>query len=365
MQWNWQHEEWPQFRYDSKKLSELETLFQRQSGVVIGALKHVCVDDYDELVIDLISNEAIKTSEIEGEFLNRDSVQSSIKRNFGLETPRGRITPAEQGIAEMMTTLYRTYNEPLSDNTIWTWHKMLTSGRNDLTDIGRYRTHDEPMQIVSGADYAAKVHFEAPPSASVPTEMKRFINWFNDSTDLSPLIRAGIAHLYFECIHPFEDGNGRVGRAVAEKALSQSLGQPTLLALSETIQSNKKAYYQNLEQFNKGIEITGWLEYFAQTILDAQSYSLLLIEFLIAKTKLYDQFRGQFNDRQDKAITRMFREGPNGFKGGLSAENYISITGTTRATATRDLSDLVQKGALIKTGERRYTRYLLNTGLDA
>ena len=360
MRWNWQHEEWPYFSYDSNKLSELEASFLRQSGIVIGALKHVSTDQYDELVVDLISTEAMKTSEIEGEYLIRDSVQSSIKRNFGLETKLGRVAPAEQGIAEMMTVLYRTYEEQLSNETMYGWHKMLTSGRNDLTNIGQYRTHKEPMQIVSGADYTAKVHFEAPPSNSVKAEMIKFIDWFNNSTKLSPLTRAGIAHLYFECIHPFEDGNGRIGRAIAEKALSQSLKQPTLLSLSATIQSNKKAYYQKLEEFNKGIEITGWLEYFAQTILDAQNYSLRLIEFLIAKTKLYDALRDQLNERQDKVIARMFKEGPDGFKGGLSAENYISITGAARATATRDLANLIEKGALKRTGERRYTRYWLD-----
>lgn len=360
MRWNWQHEEWPNFRYNSNKLSELETSFLHQSGVVIGALKHVSTDQYDELVVDLISTEALKTSEIEGEYFNRHSVQSSIRRNFGLETKLGRVTPAEQGLAKLMTVLYRTYGESLSDEMMSEWHKMLTNGRNDLTDIGQYRTHKEPMQIVSGADYAAKIHFEAPPSSSVKAEMTKFIDWFNNSGNLPPLTRAGIAHLYFECIHPFEDGNGRLGRAIVEKALSQNLKQPTLLSLSVTIQSNKKAYYQKLEEFNKGIEITGWLEYFAQTILDAQNYSLRLIEFLIAKTKLYDALRGQLNERQEKVVARMFKEGPDGFKGGLSAENYISITGTTRATATRDLVDLIEKGTLKRTGERRYTRYWLD-----
>lgn len=360
MQWNWQHENWPVFIYDKALLNKLETQFQKQSGIVVGSLKHIENTQKDELIVDLISTEAIKTSEIEGEFLNRDSVQSSIKRNFGLDTTHRRVAPAEQGIAEMMTALYKTFDEPLSARAMFQWHKMLTSGRNDLSDIGRYRTHDEPMQIVSGADYAAKIHFEAPPSSQVKSEMDHFIEWFNESSDLPPLTRAGIAHLYFECIHPFEDGNGRIGRAIAEKALSQSLGQPTLLALSYTIQSHKKSYYHHLEQFNKGLEITDWLGYFGKTILETQEYSLKLIEFLIAKIRLYDRLRDNLNERQNKVLERMFREGPNGFNGGLSADNYISISGTTRATATRDLSDLISKGALTKTGERRYTRYWLN-----
>ncbi|MBU4527921.1 MAG: Fic family protein [Hoeflea sp.] len=365
MPWNWEHPDWPDFAWDNAALAPAEAQFQRQSGIVVGALKHVTDSEKDDLIIDLISTEAVKTSEIEGEILNRQSVQASIKRNFGLDTSNRKATPAEQGIAEMMTSLYRTFDEPLSHSGLFEWHRMLTSGCTDLTDIGRYRTHDEPMQIVSGADYAARIHFEAPPSRQVKAEMGRFVDWFNGSQALPPITRAGIAHLYFESIHPFEDGNGRIGRAIAEKALSQSLGQPTLLALSQAIQADRKAYYQNLERYNKGPEITGWLEYFAATILKAQDYSLSLIEFLIAKTRLYDRLRGQLNARQEKAIARLFREGPDGFKGGLSAENYIAITGTSRATATRDLADLVDKGALIRTGERRYARYWLGTAKPA
>jgi Fic family protein len=360
MKWNWQNKNWPKFAYNSEPLEHLERQFQQNCGIMLGALKHVSSAEKSNLIVDLISTEAIKTSEIEGEILNRDSVQSSIKRNFGLDTVNKPVTPAEQGVADMMTNLYQNFDAPLNNDTLFTWHKMLTKGRRDLNDIGRYRTHSEPMQIVSGADYAAIIHFEAPPSSSIDHEMARYIKWFNDSINLPTLIKASIAHLYFESIHPFEDGNGRIGRALTEKALSQDLGQPTLIALSQTIQSNKKSYYRHLELFNKDLEITGWLTYFSQTIIDAQQYSIKLIDFLIAKTKFFDQYKGAMNERQSKAIARMFKEGVDGFKGGLSADNYITITGATRPTATRDLSDLVNKGILTKTGERRYTRYWLN-----
>ena len=165
-------------------------------------------------------------------------------------------------------------------------------------------------------------------------------------------------------IHPFEDGNGRIGRLLAEKSLALCQGAPTLISLSQTIERNRKAYYDALERNNKSVEITNWLIYFGNTIIEAQSYSLGLIEFIIAKTKLYDRVRGKLNERQDKVIKRMFREGPAGFKGGLSAENYISITGASRATATRDLQDLVIKGALIRTGELKSTRYYLNLNTE-
>lgn len=365
MEWNWQKPDWPEFSYDETALEEAEAQFLRQSGELNGSLKHIQAGEKDDLTVELISTEAVKTSEIEGEILNRDSVQSSVRRNFGLDTDNRNIPPAEQGIAEMMVNLYETFADPLSHEKLFNWHRMLTGGRTDLNDIGRYRTHEEPMQVISGVIYDPDIHFEAPPSAQMQTEMDRFIEWFNQTAPdgekaLTPLTRAGIAHLFFVCVHPFEDGNGRIGRAIADKALSQCLGHPTLLALSLTIQNAKKDYYRNLELNNKELEITAWLRYFSDTVLSAQDYTQRLIDFLIEKTKLYDRIRDKLNERQAKAIARMFREGLEGFKGGLSAENYISITGTSRATATRDLQNLVEIGALMRTGERRHTRYWLN-----
>ncbi|MGA3172272.1 MAG: Fic family protein [Chthoniobacteraceae bacterium] len=362
--WNWQQEDWQKFRYDVSKLEAFEAEFLRQSGVFSGAVKHVGDEDRQQLTVELISDEALKTSEIEGEILNRDSLQSSIRRNFGLTSDNRKVPPAEQGIARIMVDLYRHFDAPLTDEILFRWHELLMSGRQDVKDIGRYRRDESPMQVVSGPLHAPKVHFEAPPSHSLPKEMKRFIGWFNHTapkgkTPMRVLARAGIAHLYFVCIHPFEDGNGRISRAVAEKAVSQGLGQSTLIALSHTINSKRKAYYDMLERSNKRNEVTEWLVYFAKTVLEAQEYAQRMLDFLIAKTKFFDRFRGQFNERQEKVVARMFREGPNGFTGGLSAENYIRITGTSRATATRDLQDLVDKQALTRTGSLKSTRYHL------
>jgi Fic family protein len=364
MKWNWQQSDWPQFSYNKAKLQGLESKFLQDSGTLLGAFKHLNEADKSYLTIEFMSNEAIKTSEIEGEYLNRDSVQSSIRKCFGLQSDNRKASQAEQGIAELMMDLYESFSKPLDDKQLFNWHKMLTKGRMDLKDAGNYRTHDEPMQVVSGSVVKPKVHFEAPPSKTIEKEMKRFIKWFNDtgpnSTQPLPILtRASIAHLYFVCIHPFEDGNGRIARALAEKALAQGLGKPTLIALSYTIEKYKKAYYEELEIANKHNEITKWLGYFGQVIIEAQAYTLKQIEFLITKAKFYDHFKNSFNPRQSKVIERVFREGLDGFKGGLSAENYLKITKTTRATATRDLQDLVEKGALTRTGERKYTRYYL------
>lgn len=365
MTWNWQQEDWPNFIYDKKALSSTEAQFIHEAGMVHGAIKHLTEEDTSQLTIDLISSEAVTTSEIEGEILNRDSVQSSIRRNFGLDTDNRKIPLAEQGIAALMADLYRHSGGTLSEEQLFDWHTMLMRGRKDLTTIGAYRTTRNPMQVVSGPVGISKVHFEAPPSHRVPMEMDRFLIWFNHTTPdgrqpMPALIRAGIAHLWFESIHPFEDGNGRIGRALSEKALSQSLGRPTLIALSQTISRHRKAYYTALGHNNTTLDITDWLIYFTQTVLDAQQYTQRLIDFLIAKTRLYDRLRGKLNERQDKVLARMFREGLEGFKGGLSAENYLKITNTSRATATRDLQSLVELGALRKTGELKHTRYWLN-----
>jgi Fic family protein len=363
MPWNWQSPHWPEFRFHPERVTEREAVFQRRSGVVVGTMRHFADDQRLPLVVDLISTEALKTSEIEGEMLDRDSVQSSLRRQFGLQTDARRVRPAEQGISQMLTDLYRHSADPADHATLFRWHAWLVQGRTDLK-AGGYRTHDEPMQIVSGPLHAPRIHFEAPPSAVVPGEMETFLAWFNSTAPfqekaLPTLVRAGLAHLYFECIHPFEDGNGRIGRALSEKALAQGAGQPTLTALSLTIQRRRKAYYDQLEAANKHLDVDPWLDWFADAVLEAQAHTLRSIEFLLKKTKLLDRLRGQLNPRQEKALLRMTAEGPDGFEGGLSAGKYQALTGAPAATATRDLAQLVELGALRKTGQLKSTRYWL------
>jgi Fic family protein len=366
MSWSWQQPDWPNFTWDRSRIYAAEEQFLLGAGVAIGTVKHLGEDERNQLLVELLSGEAVTTSAIEGEILNRASVQSSILRQLGLASPdKRRVMPAEQGIAEMMVDLYQSFSQPLSNEMLFGWHKMVTSGRKDLVDIGRYRTSREPMQIVSGPIGAPAVHFEAPPSKQVPAEMKRFVSWFNRTAPsgkepLPVITRAGTAHLFFESIHPFEDGNGRVGRAIAEKAMTQSFCQPVLVSLATAILAHQKSYYEALERANRRNDITEWLAWFAQIALEAQRRSIAQVEFVIAKTKLLDRLCRQINERQQKAILRMFREGPEGFKGGLNAGNYSTITGASPSTTTRDLTDLVEKGALTRTGERKHTRYALN-----
>lgn len=309
--------------------------------------------------------QAYTTSKIEGELLDRDSIKASLQAQFGLKASPFRIPPAEQGITDMMMQLWKTFEQSLSHDALYAWHGHLMRNRRDLERVGAYRAHLPPMEIVSGSMDKIKVHYVAPPSQTVPKEMDQFVSWFNatgpnGSIPLSPLVRSGIAHLYFISIHPFEDGNGRMGRALSEKALAQSIGQPTLVALAHTIEKNRKDYYAAIAETNHSNHITKWLTYFSGTILQAQATTINRIEFVIAKARFFDHFRNAFNPRQTKALMRMFKEGVDGFKGGLSAEKYIAITGATRPTATRDLKGLADLGAVVKTGHLKSTRYHLD-----
>lgn len=364
MRWNWEQEDWPNFTYDASALRPAEDAFLKGSGVIVGILHHVDAEARQALAIELISQEAVDSSAIEGELLDRASVQSSLARQLGLTADRRKANAAEAGAAELMADLYCSYQVPLSDRLLFDWHTMLMNGRRDLADVGRYRTHADPMQIVSGPLQAPRVHFEAPPSDRVAVEMARFIEWFNDTApdgamSLPAITRAGVAHLWFETIHPFEDGNGRLGRAIAEKALAQSLKAPTLTALAETIHRHRKDYYAALHLASQGNRIDDWLVWFADIVTAAQTRTTARVRFLIEKTRMLDRLRDQLNPRQEKALLRMFAEGVDGFAGGLSAQNYRTITDAAPATATRDLAGLVEMGALVRFGELRYARYHL------
>ena len=365
MTWNWQQSDWPDFSWDRERLSRAEDAFLIGGGVVLGALQHLDEPGRERVTIEAICAEAMSTSEIEGEMLDRESVQSSIRKEFGLQSDRPRSKPAEEGISGMLVDLYRSFAGPLSHETLFQWHAMMLAGRKDRQDVGRYRRSTEPMQVVSGPMYSPRVHFEAPPSPEIPERMGHFVEWFNRTAPGGPdplpaVTRAGVAHLYFESLHPFEDGNGRIGRAISEKALAQGLGKPALSALAGTILLRRKAYYAALGAANRSNEISRWLAWFAGIAVEAQRRSNARISFLLAKARLLERLRGNVNSRQEKALLRMLREGPEGFSGGLSAKNYMTITGTPPATTTRDLSDLVSKGALTRSGKNRYARYHLS-----
>lgn len=360
MLWNWQLPKWPNFTFDPEIIAGQEKQFLLRVGEMTASLNTVGEGDYKQFIVEVLSREALESSSIEGEILDRESLQSSIRRHFGIHahTPKGR--EKEAGMAQLLCDVYETFQAPLDHSSLCRWHSMLFGEHSHIEDRGKYRTHPEPMQIVSRRADDARVYFEAPPSANIAKEMEAYINWFNKGAASGMCLgRAAIGHLYFENIHPFEDGNGRIGRALVEKILSQGVGRPVLIAVSNILEKDKKSYYSSLEKCNKSLDANSWVEFFADAVLKAQLESIQLLKFLMAKTKLFSKLSGSINSRQEKALLRLFESGPEGFKGGLSAEKYIAITKASRATATRDLAELVKLGALVRTGELRHTRYWL------
>lgn len=368
IRYNWQLKDWPDFEYSLQGIEDELFLFAEKTGKVTGILNALPESTQMEAVVDIMVSEAIKTSEIEGEYLSRKDVLSSIRKNLGLVTSPEYIADKKAaGVGELMIDIRNTYKEELTDEKLFAWHKMLLSGSRGI-EVGAWRTHEEPMQVVSDTMGKQKVHYEAPPSARVPEEMKRFITWFNETGPGGKLeirkapVRSAIAHLYFETIHPFEDGNGRIGRAVAEKALSQGIGRPVLLSISKAIEAKKNDYYDALQKAQASNEITEWINYFVRTILTAQIEAEELIDFTLKKTKFFDKFKDQLSERQLKVIRRMLEEGPKGFAGGMNASKYGSLAKISKATATRDLQDMLKIGAIMLFGEAggRSTKYQVN-----
>lgn len=364
MRWIWQDKNWAHFEYDPSKLLIYELAFERNIGKIWGVIQHIEAEGLENLKVEILSQEAVSTSSIEGEILNRESVQSSIRKHLGLKNDFRQVPPNAAGVAEMMVDLYVNYDKTLNHEMLFEWHKMLMNGRRDIETIGSYRIHEEPMQIVSGNLSAPRVFYEAPPSGQVKAEMDTFLNWYQENLinnqKVSTLIFAGITHLYFEIIHPFEDGNGRIGRALVDKAISQRMGKPALTSFAKVIDSQKKAYYQAIQSCNHQLNIDAYLTYFAELTLQAQDYTIRMVSFLIFKTKFFNQYKDLLNERQTKVILRIFEAGIEGFKGGLSASNYKTISGASNATVTRDLQELVNMKAFTKTGTLKSTRYWLN-----
>ncbi len=358
MTWNWQLPDWPNFTYEVKIIADMERQFLLQVAPN-SLLKNHHPQTYSQFMVDVLSQEGMESAKIEGELLCRESLQSSIKKHFGLKT-HAKEKAKETGMAEALCDVYESFAMPLSHEMLWKWHFLLFKNETNEIELGKYRSHVEPMQIVSHRYGDPKVFFEAPPSERVFGEMQRFIDWFNTKESLTVVLeKAAVAHLYFENIHPFEDGNGRIGRLLIEKVLSQGIGQPILIAVSKILEKRKKEYYAALECCNKTLQVDSWLLFFAEVVLQAEKDAEELLNHLIHKMKLMTMLKGTINERQEKVLLKMFQSGPEGFVGGLSAEKYIAITKASRATATRDLAELVSLQALTKTGELRHTRYWL------
>jgi len=368
MTWIWQQPDWPDFRYDKRAFEDRELEFRLNSERLAGRFDAMPMASQEDATVDLMLSEAIKTSAIEGEDLDRESVRSSLLSLIASDTLPENTDQKAAGAASLLVDVRKNWQTALTHELLGKWQSMAVPEQRYTSLLrGAYRNDPSPMQIVSGPYGREKVHYEAPPATQVPDEMARFIDWYNWTSPLNEdkkvpgIVRAGIAHLWFEVIHPFDDGNGRVGRAIADHALSQSLGYPTTACLATAIESDKKSYYLQLENVSRGsLDVNVWLDYFAGTIIKAQNIARDEVDFVLAKTRFYEVYGDQLNERQAKMVSRVFAEGRKGFEGGITTRKYEAITKCPNRTASRDLSDLVAKGIIVPLpGGGRTTRYEL------
>lgn len=356
----WQRAEWPNLTWDSDAVDRNAYDYALDASRLVGEVEHLPETDRTDALVDLMAAEAVKTSQIEGEFYDREDVRSSIRNQLGLGlSPEVVRNPMANGVAELVVSVREHFAKPLTGERLCEWQDRIVVGHHArrVLDVGMWRTG--PVQVISGAAGKEKVHYEAPPSERVPAEMERFVDWFNGSHDLMGAVRAGVAHLYFECIHPFSDGNGRVGRAISDVALSQELGHPALLSLSTTIEAGGGDYYDALGRGSRGgMDITEWLVWFTGMVRASQVQARDRIAYVLSKARFWDLHADRLNGRQTRILERMFREGPDGFKGGMGAQKYAKTARCSKATATRDLAGLLEMGAFRRLGGGgRSTRY--------
>lgn len=356
--YNWQQKDWPNFVFEPQIAADIDFEWLNLTGKSSGIMEVIPQNEREASELTILIKEALKNAEIEGEYISRVDLVSSIKNKLGLEkSDRAIRDKRSEGMGELIVKARKSYRKPLTQKVLFDWHKLLMKGSYGI-NAGQWRKHTDPMQVISGTIGKEKVHFEAPPSARVPEEMAQFISWFNASEKKikSPVTRSALVHLYFESIHPFEDGNGRIGRILAEKALSQTLEKPVLLSISSVIESRKKDYYNALKKAQSGNLVDSWIRFWGQVVLQAQKDFLEGIQLSVKKTRFFDKHKNTFNTRQLKVVRKML-EANGEFEGGMNARKYQSITKTSKATATRDLQDLTEKGIFHVKGGGRSTKY--------
>lgn len=365
--WIWQHPDWPRFTWREPTLAPLLREINQLQGRLLGAVGAASPSGSLPSELDALLQNAINTSAIEGERLNVESVRSSLAKRLGADRaglPPG--TPQSEGLADLLLDATRNSRAPLSEARLYNWHRALfANGGSVLTSIhaGALRGAD-PMRVVSGPIGKPVTHFEAPPRDGLENELAAFIAWFNrtqSEPELDPLLRAGIAHLWFVTLHPFDDGNGRLARAISDLALAQAENHSVrFYAMAATIMENRKAYYDVLEATQRGgMDITAWLEWFLLMLKQTLQQAEQRIAHVLKKARFWQQHaQAALSERQIKVLNRLLDAGPEGFEGGLNARKYMSLTNVSKATATRDLAELVAKGCLVqRAGGGRSTSY--------
>lgn len=364
MKFNWQQAGWPGFRYDAKALLPVCGEFAARLGALRALVDTLPAADIGEQTAVRMADEAVGTSTIEGVVLSRAGVLSSVCRLMGRHAPdRTHGTAAERGAAAVVVDARRNFAKPLDAETLVRWQRLFLEGLHERVTVGVFR--HGPVYVVKSNGLEQEVLFEAPPAKRVPAEIKGLVAGFNGSAATPSAIRAALAHIRFESIHPFDDGNGRVGRTLVAKAVAQALERPVILPLSDAILADRKAYYAAINAASRSLDMTDWIDYFTRTLVRACDDFTRNLMFVSRKNAFLGAHKAAWNPRQLKAVTRMLAEGPAGFVGGMTAEKYMAITKASKATATRDLSALAAQGVLVREGAGRSAHYRLEMGLLA
>ena len=360
----WQQNDWPHWTYDHKRLAPLLAQVHLAQGHLSGRMHDLGLALRDQATLRVLTEDVLKTSEIEGEKLNPDSVRSSIARRLGVDI--GALAPADRhvdGVVDMVLDAMQGHDALLTTERLFGWHAALfPTGYSSLTKIrvGQWRDDAQgPMQVVSGAIHRQKIHYEAPPAHLLDAEMLDCLNWFNVDQCDAPVIKAGLAHLWFVTIHPFEDGNGRIARAVGDMALARAeASAQRYYSLSAQIQRERQDYYDRLEATQKGdMDVTAWLEWFLGCLLRAIQGAEETLASVLAKARFWQHWGGvPLNERQIKLLNKLL----DGFDGKLTSSKWAAIAKCSQDTALRDMTELLERGVLKKSeASGRSTSYEL------
>lgn len=366
----WQSKNWPHWQYNAESLMPLLAQVHQTLGHLMGRMRDQGISSQDHATLEALTADVLKTSEIEGEHLDAETVRSSIARRLGVDV--GALMPADRhvdGVVEMILDATSLHAAPLTTERLAAWHAALfPTGRSGLSTIrvGTWRDDaDGPMQVVSGPMHRRRVHYEAPPAHLLPAEMTDFLNWYETHQEVDPLVKAGVAHLWFVTIHPFDDGNGRIARAIGDMALARAdQSKQRFYSLSAQIQKERKDYYDLIEKTQKGnLDATEWLSWFLSCLLRALQEADQVLTSVLVKANFWRQWAGTpLNERQIKVLNRML----DGFDGKLTNKKWAAIGKCSSDTALRDINDLIARGVLRRTETAgRNTSYELNSNTDA
>ena len=360
--WNWQLTGWPKFTFDREALRGALDDFADAVKSVRSALE--APEDL-QAVAELLTTEAVRTSAIEGVNVDESVVMSSICRVLGVPyAPLGFVKDVRaEGVAKMMLSVREDWRKPISRPLILSWHRALMSGNVQGVAEGCFRTHVEPMRVVRHTAYGEdEIRFEAPPSTRVPTEIRAFVaKWKDSPRDVRDIaLKATFLHPHFESIHPFEDGNGRVGRALVAKTLAEGLGRGVVLPISVVISRHRNDYYEAINGASRSLDWTAWAEFFIPVLTETLTSFESAVRFVAAKKRYLDRYESMFSERAKKVILRVFKDGIPGVAAGLTAAKWTRMAKVSKPTATRDLAELVQMGALELVGAGKRAEYQLN-----